>query len=141
MAKLLTGIDLGTSTTLVAYLREANVVVVPDPETQQNYTESAVLLGPDGLAKAIGEIARNELSTADGDWVVIEPKRAIGTEQRFPTAHPRLLAHEVMAELLHYRLLDLAHYAATLAAQGVAVLIAVPAYYGDIERKRTKEAF
>jgi molecular chaperone DnaK (HSP70) len=141
MAKLLTGIDLGTTTTLVAYLRENNVVVVPDPETAQNHTESAVLLGADGLAQAVGEIARNQLSTPDGEWVVIEPKRAIGTEQRFPAAHPRLLAHQVMSEILYYRLIDLARYAATFAAQTLAVLIAVPAYYGDLERKRTVEAF
>ena len=142
MRKIYLGIDLGTTTTLVAYLRDDRVTMLSDPENpEQHHTPSAVLLKADGTAEAVGEIARNQLATPDGGRVVIEPKREIGTEKRFPSANPRLLAHQVLAEILYYRLVALPPYAATFAADTVRLMVAVPAYYGDLERKRTMEAF
>ena len=140
-ARMYVGVDLGTSTTLVAYLRDGKVALEPDPQNpESSFTPSVVLLAPDGKAEAVGEVACNQLVT-DGPRIVLEPKRHIGTDKKFPEGSPHVFAWEVLAEILYYRLEPFGALAPTLAADTVSVMVAVPAYYGDVERKRTVEAF
>jgi molecular chaperone DnaK len=139
--KLIAGIDLGTSTTVVAYWKGIAVEVIPDPNNaQQTYTESVIQYFATGDPPVVGDAALNELPNSP-DWVVLEAKRAMDTEQRFPRASGQYQAHEVLAEVLYYRLANLAPRAASMGADVIAAMISVPADYPDLAMKRTEEAW
>ena len=137
--KYIVGIDLGTSTTVVSCLNDTVPEPRPDPfRASDQFTPSAVLIRDGNVV--VGTAALNERA-ADPDHVVVEAKRHIASPKRFPAADPQLLAHEVMAEVLYYRLKDLPQHAAAVPANTISVMISVPAYYGDLERKRTLDAW
>lgn len=133
------GIDLGTTTTVLSVLNGQEVTIRPDPLEQGNFTPSVVYYPANG-DPVFGETARR-VQRAYPDLVVEDAKRSISSEEKFPSGAPNRYAHEVLADILYYRLRDLPGIAATAAQSCIRAVVSVPAYYGDLERKRTREAW
>lgn len=138
---LIAGIDLGTSTTLVSLLVNETPEIRPDPANAQLIVTPSVVYFPDGSEKPVVGINAERRRARHPDRVVAEVKRQIGTSDKFPAAVPQFRAYEVLAEILYYRLRELPSMAASMNETEIRAVISTPAYYGDLEKKRTKEAW
>ena len=132
---MIVGIDLGTSTSEVAYVDvDGKVVVIPNKEDNQ-ITPSVVHIKPNGMA-TVGSEAREYLFTRP-DCTFMEVKRMFGTGQKL-TAHERVYSPEdIQSRIIEY-LVDCAEEYTGEDVTGA--VITVPAYFTDIQRKQTIKA-
>lgn len=135
MSKPIVGIDLGTSTSEIAYLRDGR------PELLQDYQgdriiPSVVQLGVDGQFK-FGTIAKNGVVTF-ATRTIQEVKRLMGTDETITLGEKTFRPEDVSALILRY-LKDSAE-----ARLGVGtiqdVVISVPARFDNPAREATKQA-
>lgn len=137
------GIDLGTSTTIVSIMNEGVPELRPDPDKADSpVTPSVVLVQEDGPA-IVGHFALSQRNLFP-EKVVVEAKRWIGTDKGFPESAPddvQQPAYKILAEILYKRLEKLIPLAVSHGEREIRVMISVPAYYGDRERKLTREAW
>ncbi len=128
------GIDLGTTNSLVAYIRGERPEIIPN-EQGKRLTPSVV-----GLDKAdqlhVGETAKNQL-TAMPDRTVAEVKRKMGTSERVKIGAREYSPQEVSALVLKKLKEDAEKFLITTLEEAV---ITVPAYFTDAQRQATKDA-
>ncbi|MDE0043185.1 MAG: Hsp70 family protein, partial [Candidatus Poribacteria bacterium] len=132
--KPIVGIDLGTTNSEVAILREGRSVVVPD------VAENRILPSFVGLAPAgeilVGESARNQYVVAP-ERTIKSIKRKMGSDECVNLGEETYSPQEISAFILK-RLKAIAEE--SLGESVEQAVITVPAYFSDKQRQATKDA-
>ncbi len=128
------GIDLGTTNSLVAILRNGRPVVLEN-SVGNLLTPSAVSVDEDGNI-LVGGPARDR-ATTHPERTVERFKRDMGTDKRFSLGKKRYRPEELSAILLR-ELVEAAE--ATLGEKIKEAVVTVPAYFGDLQRQATRDA-
>lgn len=128
------GIDLGTSTTEAAVIRDGVPVMLLNNE-QQVVIPSAVGID-DGGNYVTGEKARAQY-LLEPERTAIEIKRKIGTGEKITLGEKEHTPAELSAMLLKY----VREYASEYLGEEITqAVISVPAYFDDLQRQETVEA-
>jgi molecular chaperone HscC len=128
------GIDLGTTNSLVAVLRDGNPIVLEN-ELGETLTPSAVAVAEDGTI-LVGRAAKDRLVSAPDSGKAFF-KRDMGTDVRYSFAKKRWSPVECSALILKEmkRIAEL-----RLGTPVDRAVITVPAYFNDLQRAATAEA-
>lgn len=128
------GIDLGTSTSEIAVLKEGKPFVIPN-KLGEFITPSVVGLNDDGKI-IVGKEARDQLLLKPED-TVIEVKRLMGSGTTVQMGGKEYTPQQVSSFLIAH-LID---YATTYLGEEIdRAVISVPAYFSDAQRRATVEA-
>ena len=128
------GIDLGTSTTEAALIRDGRPVMIVKMENEV-ITPSAI--GIDGNGNwIIGEKARAQYLLSPEN-TAIEVKRKIGTDERIALGKQTYTPVSLSAKLLEYVKIYASEY---LGEEVGRTVISVPAYFNDVQRQATVKA-
>lgn len=128
------GIDLGTSTSEIAVLKEGKPFVIPN-HLGEHITPSVVGLASDGRI-IVGKEARDQLLLKPDD-TVIEVKRLMGSGTVVTMGGKEYTPQQVSSFILSY-LIDCA--CKYLGEDIFRAVITVPAYFSDMQRRATVEA-
>jgi molecular chaperone DnaK (HSP70) len=134
MNEIIVGIDLGTTNSEVALVRDGRVEVL-EIDNGSRLLPSVVGLADDG-ALLVGESARNQF-TLYPERTVRSIKRSMGSDQRISMGSQEYAPQEISAMILR-RLKEEAE-----SRLGTAVgraVITVPAYFSDAQRQATRDA-
>lgn len=133
-ANTIIGIDLGTSTTEAAVIRDGKPVMTVNFDGQV-ITPSAVGVDKNGQL-VFGEKAKAQYLLAPGD-TVIEAKRKIGTKEKLCMGNKEYTPVEISSMLLKH-VKD--YVSQSLGEEVSRAVISVPAYFDDLQRQETVEA-
>ena len=133
-AETIVGIDLGTTNSEIAVVRDGQVEVIPVAGTMR-ILPSVAGIGDDG-ALLVGAAARNQYA-AHPERTVRSIKRRMGESARVTMAGKDYAPQEISAMILH-RLKDVAQ--AHLGVEVRKAVITVPAFFSDAQRQATREA-
>lgn len=128
------GIDLGTTYTVAAIVRDCRPMVIPNAEGQR-LTPSVVAFDRNG-SPAVGQKAR-EIAAANPGNAFYSVKRQMGRESRVRVGALEFAPEEISALILSKVKADVEAY---LGQQVEQAVITVPAYFNDRQRQSTKEA-
>lgn len=128
------GIDLGTSTTEAAVIRDGRPVMIANLENEI-ITPSAVGIDTGGNW-VIGEKARAQYLLSPKN-TAIEIKRKIGTNEKITLGKQTYTSVDLSAKLLEYVKTYVSEY---LGEEITRAVISVPAYFDDIQRQETVKA-
>ncbi|HBA47183.1 MAG TPA: hypothetical protein DCZ91_05175 [Lachnospiraceae bacterium] len=128
------GIDLGTSTTEAAVIRDGKPVMIMNLENEV-ITPSAVGLDKSGNW-VVGEKARAQYLLSPEN-TAIEVKRKIGTNEKITLGKQSYTPVALSAKLLGYVRTYVSEY---LQEDITRAVISVPAYFDDIQRQATVKA-
>jgi molecular chaperone DnaK len=128
------GIDLGTTNSEVAVVRDGRVEVIPVAGAVR-IMPSMVGIGDDG-SLLVGEAARNQYA-AHPERTVRSIKRRMGEPTPVKMADKEYAPQEISAMILR-RLKDLAQ--SHLGVEVSKAVITVPAFFSDAQRQATREA-
>jgi molecular chaperone DnaK len=128
------GIDLGTSTSEVAYLLDGRPALIPNLEGA-TVTPSAVYVGPSGEIK-VGAAARS-YALIEPENTVLEVKRLMGSGDALRLGDRVMRPEEVSACILRYLKAAAEQFLGESVTEAV---ITVPAYFSNEQRVATKEA-
>jgi len=132
--EIIIGIDLGTTNSEVAVVKNGQVVVI-EVDSGRTILPSFVGLAEDG-AMLVGEPAKNQYALYP-ERTVKSIKRRMGEEDRIALGDAYYTPQEISAMILR-RLKDIAEeYLGTPVHKAV---ITVPAYFSDAQRQATREA-
>lgn len=134
MGTAIIGIDLGTSTTEAAVIRDGKPVMIVNMENEV-ITPSAVGLDAGGNW-VVGEKARAQ-HLLSPDNTAIEVKRKIGTNEEIRLGRQFYTPVKLSAKLLEYVKTYASEY---LEEEVTRAVISVPAYFDDIQRQATVKA-
>jgi len=132
---MIIGIDLGTSTSEVAYIKKNGEVVVIPNKDNELITPSVVHLKKRGKA-LIGSAAKEFLFTRP-ESTFMEVKRSFGTDKKYTAHGKEYTPEEIQAHIIEY-LVDCAEE--YTGEEVTSAVITVPAYFTDIQRKQTIRA-
>ena len=128
------GIDLGTSTSEVAVLKDGQPVIIPNDKGER-VIPSVVFFGEENQVK-VGNDARS-YAVLEPENTVIEVKRLMGSGQVVRCRNKRMSPSEVSAHILGY----LKQCAEEFLGEEVdEAVITVPAYFTNEQRVATREA-
>lgn len=131
---VLIGIDLGTTNSLVAVWKDAEVLLIPN--NRGDYlTPSLVFLDSEGNAW-VGEAAR-EQGAALPQQLAASFKRFMGTHKKITVGKKSYRPQELSAVLLRQLKQDAEDF---LGEKVEEAIISVPAYFNDEQRYATREA-
>src|SRR2546423_1842025 len=131
---IIVGIDLGTTNSEVAYLRDGQPHVVPD-EDGDPILPSFVGLSDDGRL-LVGKVARNQWVLAP-ERTIKSIKRKMGQDVKVPLGGQEYRPQEISAMILR----ELKRRAErALGVEVKRAVVTVPAYFNDAQRQATKEA-
>ena len=128
------GIDLGTTNSLVAYMRGERPEIIPN-EAGKRLTPSMVGLDRQDRLH-VGDTAKNQI-VAMPDRTIAEVKRLMGTSQKVKLGAREYTPQEVSAIILKQLKEDAEKFLGETLAEAV---ITVPAYFTDAQRQATKDA-
>ena len=128
------GIDLGTTNSLVSFVRNQNPRIIPN-ERGSRTTPSVVSIKPDQKV-IIGEMARNQ-AVLNADNTVANVKLSMGTGQTYHLNGHTYLPEEISGLILA-QLKDNAEL--YLGCEINDAVITVPAYFDDNQRRATMQA-
>ena len=149
------GIDLGTTNSLIASVREGVAKTLPDEQGRDmlpsvvRYTSSGIIVGYQALSEAVNDSMNTIVSVKRlmgrgvedlatlGDQLPYRFSASQGGMARLKTVSGNVTPVEVSAEILR-TLVDRAN--AALVGKLDGVVIAVPAYFDDAQRQATKDA-
>jgi len=131
---MIVGIDLGTSTSLVAAIKDGKPTLILN-ERGKTITPSVVGFSETGEL-LVGEAAKNQ-AVAHPDRTVSSIKRIMGTNQRVKLGGKEYTPQEISALILAKLKRDAETYFGQPVAEAV---ITVPAYFTDAQRQATKDA-
>lgn len=131
---MIVGIDLGTTTSLVAAIKDGKPTLILN-ERGKTITPSVVGFSETGEL-LVGEAAKNQ-AVAHPDRTVSSIKRIMGTNQRVTLGGKEYTPQEVSALILAKLKRDAETYFGQPVAEAV---ITVPAYFTDAQRQATKDA-
>lgn len=131
------GIDLGTTTSIIAHCEGNDTPIIPNLISNRNFTPSAVAIDEDGNA-VVGEAGKRQ-TLFDPENAAAEFKLNMGMNKKyfFKDSGREMLPEELSAEVLKdlknsvYKQLDMKVNSA---------VITVPADFGPIQNKATKKA-
>jgi len=128
------GIDLGTSTSEIAVLKEGKPFIIPN-DLGEYITASVVGLADDGRI-IVGKEARDQLLLKPDD-TIIEVKRLMGDDTTVSIGGKEYTPQRISSFILSY-LIDCA--GKYLGEEIERAVITVPAYFSDTQRRATVEA-
>ncbi len=132
--KKVVGIDLGTTNSLVSFVREGKPRLVPN-ERGSRSTPSVVCF-KSGQKPVVGEMARNQ-AVLNSRATVSNVKLAMGTDRQYNICDRTFLPEEVSGFILSY----LKECAEEYLQQDISeAVITVPAYFDDNQRQATLRA-
>ena len=132
--KPIVGIDLGTTNSEVAIIREGHPIVISDAAGEK-IVPSFVGLSPTG-EMLVGEPARNQYVVAP-ERTIKSVKRKMGSDERINLDEQNYTPQEISAFILR-RLKSMAEE--SLGESIEQAVITVPAYFTDKQRQATKDA-
>lgn len=132
--KIIIGIDLGTTNSLVSYWTEEGSVIIPN-SLGQNLTPSVVSIDDNGEV-LIGQIAK-ERQISHPEMSASVFKRYMGSKKKYTLGTKEFLPDELSAIIIKALKEDAGHYLGVTVNEAV---ISVPAYFSDAQRKATKRA-
>ena len=133
MSKIV-GIDLGTSTSEIAVLKDGKPYIIPN-HLGEYITPSVVGVSDDGSV-IVGKGARSQLLLKPQD-TVIEVKRLMGSSEKVYMGGKEYTPQQIASFILKY-LVDCA--VEHLGEKIERAVITVPAYFSDTQRRATVEA-
>lgn len=128
------GIDLGTTYSLVAAMEGSRAVIVPNA-LGESQTPSAVCVTADGHV-LVGAPARARAVT-DPESTFRNFKRDMGTERRFNAGGHSFRPEELSALVLGQLVRDAEEALGRTVDEAV---VTVPAYFGELQRRATRDA-
>ena len=128
------GIDLGTTNSLVAYWSEDGAKIIPN-SLGSNLTPSVVSVGETGEIY-IGQIAKERIITHP-QLTASTFKRYMGTEKKYKLGKLSFSPEELSSLVIKSLKADAEAY---FGSDVTDVIISVPAYFNDTQRKATKNA-
>jgi molecular chaperone DnaK len=131
---VIVGIDLGTTNSEIAYIRDDQPYVIPD-ETGDTILPSVVGLSEDGRL-LVGHAARNQWLLAP-ERSVKSIKRRMGEETTVSLGDQMYAPQEISAMILRTLRERAERHLNTAVTKAV---ITVPAYFNDAQRQATREA-
>ena len=153
--KLAAGLDLGTTNSLIASVREGVAETLPDEQGRHmlpsvvRYASGGIIVGDEALTEAVNDSMNTIVSVKRlmgrgiedlatlGDQLPYRFSASEGGMPRIETISGSVTPVEVSAEILR-TLVDRA--SATLDGDLDGVVITVPAYFDDAQRQATKDA-
>ncbi len=129
------GIDLGTAFSVAAYITENDEVKVINNAEGKNLTPSVVFFNGDETV--VGEVAKGS-ALVNADNVIIAVKNEMGKDKTIKTHNgieynPEMISSRIILKLLQ----DAETYSGEKVEE---VVITVPAYFNDAQRKATEDA-
>lgn len=131
---MIVGIDLGTTTSLVAAIKDGVPTLVLN-ERGKTITPSVVGFSETGEL-LVGESAKNQ-AVAHPDRTIASIKRIMGSDKRIKLMGKEYTPQEISAMILNKLKSDAETYFGKPATEAV---ITVPAYFTDTQRQATKDA-
>lgn len=128
------GIDLGTTYSLVGVLRDGQAEILPNGLGERQ-TPSAVSIDDDGTI-LVGAPARARALTHP-ERTFRNFKRDMGTDREFVHGEHRFRPEELSALVLRQLMRDAE---ASLGAPVDEAVVTVPAYFGEMQRRATRDA-
>lgn len=128
------GIDLGTTSSLVAYFDGVKPIIIPN-QLGKTLTPSVVSINTSNEI-FVGEIAKERLITHPQQTAYLF-KRSMGSNRTFKLGEYYFLAEELSAILIGKLKEDAEVYLGKTIKEAV---ISVPAYFSDAQRKATQRA-
>ena len=128
------GIDLGTTYSLVADIRDGKTVILSNG-LGEGLTASAVSLDDNGVF-LVGKAAKAR-SVRVPELSAVTFKRDMGTDRTYTLGTQKLTPVELSALVLKQLKVDAE---SALGATVTEAVITVPAYFGDAQRRATREA-
>lgn len=129
------GIDLGTTNSCMAYLREGGELEVI-VNSQGNRTTPSVISFTESGELLVGEIAKNQ-AVLNADKTVRSIKRFMGTDEKIAVGDKEYTPQQISAMILQKIKYDAEEFLGELIEDAV---ITVPAYFSDAQRQATKDA-
>ena len=127
------GIDLGTTSSVVAVLEGGEPAVIANAEGNRTTPSIVAFKGSEVL---VGELAKRQAIT-NPDNTIRSIKREIGTSWKESFEGKEYTPQEISARILQKLKTDAEAY---LGEDVTEAVITVPAYFNDAERQATKEA-
>ncbi|GMU62355.1 MAG: chaperone protein DnaK [Myxococcaceae bacterium] len=131
---MIVGIDLGTTTSLVAFMDGERPEIIPN-KGGKRLTPSIVGLDKGGQVH-VGDTARNQLVSMP-ERTVAEVKRLMGTDAKVALGDRSYTPQEISGFVLKSLKDDAERYLEKAIEEAV---ITVPAYFTDAQRQATKDA-
>ncbi len=128
------GIDLGTTNSLVAYWTESGPMMIPNV-LGSHFTPSVVSVDDNGEI-LVGQVAKERLITHP-QLTAAAFKRFMGTEKKYQLGKYMFTPEELSSFVLRTLKADAEAYLKDTVEE---VVISVPAYFNDLQRKATKRA-
>ncbi|HEX6751148.1 MAG TPA: Hsp70 family protein [Longimicrobium sp.] len=133
---MIVGIDLGTSTSEVAVLKNGRPMLIREVAgSVQGILPSVVAVDTDGQLR-VGESAE-KLLIPKPDRAVQEVKRKMGGEERVSIGAEEFTPQEISARILRHLKQEAEKYLGEPVTEAV---ITVPAYFNDRQRRATQDA-
>jgi molecular chaperone DnaK len=133
---MIVGIDLGTSTSEVAILRNGKPELIREVRgSNHGILPSVVGIGSNGQLQ-YGEFAASLLIAKPG-FATEEIKRKMGTAERLQLGGEEYTPQELSAMIIHYLKCEAERHVGELVTE---VVVTVPAYFTAIERQATRDA-
>ncbi len=129
------GIDLGTTTSEIAYVKDGKPCIIRNIEEGDEHVIPSVV-SIDGEEIKVGKKAKNQLLLKP-EFTVSEIKRIMGTDEIINIQGKEYKPEEISAFILK-KLKEVAEY--FLGEEVLEAVITVPANFNDIQRKATKNA-
>ena len=132
---MIVGIDLGTTTSEIAYVDEdGKVIVIPNSDNELA-TPSVVHIKQNGSALVGSEAGEYLLTRPESTFMEI--KRKFGTNEKLMVRGKIYTPEEIQSHIIEY-LVDCAEE--YTGEEVTAAVITVPAYFTDVQRKQTIRA-
>lgn len=128
------GIDLGTTFSVVAYVEDGQVVVIPNREGKR--LTPSVVAYTDGEGRIVGHLARRQ-AVANPERTVASIKRRMGTDYKVKIEREEYTPQEISSLILQKLKSDAEAY---LGEKVEKAVITVPAYFNNRQRQATMEA-
>ncbi len=128
------GIDLGTTNTAAAFMDGETPRIIPN-DRGKNLTPSVVALTETGEL-LVGEAAKNQ-AIVNAEGTVSSIKRLMGRDTVIKLRNRSFSPQEISAEILKKVRRDCESY---MGEELRDVVISVPAYFNELQRKATQEA-
>jgi molecular chaperone HscC len=134
MSGLYIGIDLGTTYSLVSVVVDGQPVVIKN-SLGESLTPSAVHVAADGTV-LVGSAARAKAASAP-ERTALSFKRDMGTDKRYQLGERSFSPEELSALVLQTLKHDVE---AKLGQPVLEAVVTVPAYFGELQRRATRNA-
>jgi molecular chaperone HscA len=155
--ELIVGIDLGTTNSLVAYMKDGEAIAVKDDDGKRTLVPSVIHFGDEGIL--VGDQARSKLIT-EPERTIYSVKRLMGKSYDDVNSFENYLSYKIIDQdenaLVKIQIGDTFYSPIELSAEILKSLkkriedrlgqevqkavITVPAYFNDTQRQATRDA-